>query len=131
MQHPRFRSGEITTGFIAEEYPEGFTGAPTDEQLTADLSAIAAFIGAVHERRASLIDGQLSGPVPVPDDHVVRLDGGAEHRVHFGLDRVVVDGAGSRRCSTPTTSPASVSSARASAIASGSCWWPRTAAHGR
>jgi propionyl-CoA carboxylase alpha chain len=92
MQHPRFRSGEITTGFIAEEYPDGFTGAPTDEQLTADLSAIAAFIGAVHERRASLIDGQLSGPVPVPDDHVVRLDGGAEHRVHFELDRVVVDG---------------------------------------
>ena len=28
MQHPRFRSGEITTGFIAEEYPDGFHGAP-------------------------------------------------------------------------------------------------------
>ncbi len=93
MQHPRFRSGEITTGFIAEEYPDGFTGAPTDETLTADLSAIAALIGSVHERRASLIDGQLNGPVPVPEDHVVRLDGGAEHRVHFELDKVVVDGA--------------------------------------
>ena len=23
MQHPRFRAGELTTGFIAEEYPEG------------------------------------------------------------------------------------------------------------
>jgi propionyl-CoA carboxylase alpha chain len=31
MQHPRFRSGEITTGFIAEEYPEGFEGAPADD----------------------------------------------------------------------------------------------------
>lgn len=93
MQHPRFRSGEITTGFIAEEYPDGFQGAPTDEQLTADLSAIAALIAATHERRASLIDGQLNGPVPVNEDHVVRLDGGAEHRVHFELDRVVVDGA--------------------------------------
>jgi propionyl-CoA carboxylase alpha chain len=93
MQHPRFRSGEITTGFIAEEYPEGFTGAPTDEQLTADLSAIAALIAATHERRASLIDGQLNGPVPVAEDHIVRLDGGAEHRVHFELDKVVVDGA--------------------------------------
>ncbi|MBA4082811.1 MAG: acetyl/propionyl-CoA carboxylase subunit alpha, partial [Erythrobacter sp.] len=29
MQHPRFRSGELTTGFIAEEYPEGFHGAAT------------------------------------------------------------------------------------------------------
>ncbi len=34
MQHPRFRSGELTTGFIAEEYPEGFHGAPTDEAVT-------------------------------------------------------------------------------------------------
>ncbi len=30
MQHPRFRCGDITTGFIAEEYPEGFHGAPAD-----------------------------------------------------------------------------------------------------
>jgi propionyl-CoA carboxylase alpha chain len=26
MDHPRFISGEITTAFIAEEYPEGFDG---------------------------------------------------------------------------------------------------------
>ena len=31
MQHPRFRSGDITTGFIAEEYPDGFDGAPADD----------------------------------------------------------------------------------------------------
>src|SRR4030095_725511 len=24
MQHPRYRSGDITTGFIADEYPYGF-----------------------------------------------------------------------------------------------------------
>nr|MDQ4088070.1 acetyl/propionyl/methylcrotonyl-CoA carboxylase subunit alpha [Pseudomonadota bacterium] len=30
MQHPRFREGRLTTGFIAEEYPEGFAGAPAD-----------------------------------------------------------------------------------------------------
>jgi propionyl-CoA carboxylase alpha chain len=93
MQHPRFRGGNITTGFIAEEYPEGFTGAPLDDTLTADLSAIAAFIGTVHEVRAGQIDQQLGGPVRVPHDHVVRLDGGAEHRVRFTVDRVVVDGA--------------------------------------
>src|SRR5688500_7663872 len=37
MQHPRFRSGDVTTNFIAEEYPEGFEGAPADPQLIADL----------------------------------------------------------------------------------------------
>ncbi|WP_300972978.1 acetyl/propionyl/methylcrotonyl-CoA carboxylase subunit alpha [Sphingomonas sp. LHG3406-1] len=91
MQHPRFRSGEITTGFIAEEYPDGFTGAPLGEALTADLSAIAAFIGTVHEARALRIDQQLSRPAPAGRDHVVRLDGGAEHRVRFMVDKVVVD----------------------------------------
>lgn len=91
MQHPRFRSGELTTGFIAEEYPEGFVGAPLDEQLTADLSAIAAFIGTVHEARAGQIDQQLSRPAAAARDHVVRLDGGAEHRVRFHVDKVVVD----------------------------------------
>lgn len=92
MQHPRFRSGEITTGFIAEEYPDGFTGAPLDDTLTADLSALAAFIGTVHESRAVLIDQQLGSPSPAAREHVVRLDGGAEHHVRFTLDKVVVDG---------------------------------------
>src|SRR5688572_13534821 len=41
MQHPRFRAGELTTGFIAEEYPEGFTGAPADEELIEDLAIVA------------------------------------------------------------------------------------------
>ncbi len=44
MQHPRFRSGEITTGFIAEEYPDGFTGAPADEERLRTIAAIAAGI---------------------------------------------------------------------------------------
>jgi propionyl-CoA carboxylase alpha chain len=92
MQHPRFRGGNITTGFIAEEYPEGFTGAPLDETLTADLSALAAFVGTVHEARAGQIDQQLGGIVPVMHDHVVRLDGGAEHRVRFTGDQVSLDG---------------------------------------
>lgn len=91
MQHPRYRSGNITTGFIAEEYPDGFTGAPLDEMLTADLSALAAFVGTVHEVRAAQIDQQLGDPVRPPHDHVVRLDGGAEHRVSFTVDRVTVD----------------------------------------
>ena len=92
MQHPRFRSGEITTGFITEEYSDGFTGAPLDDTLTADLSALAAFIGTVHESRALLIDQQLGSPSPAAREHVVRLDGGAEHHVRFTLDKVVVDG---------------------------------------
>src|SRR3546814_19352815 len=30
MQHPRFRAGDLATDFIADEYPDGFSGAPAD-----------------------------------------------------------------------------------------------------
>jgi len=75
MQHERFRSGNITTGFIAEEYPEGFHGAPADDALVADLAAIAGLVAASHETRAALIDGQLGGPVYPDGDYVVRVSG--------------------------------------------------------
>jgi propionyl-CoA carboxylase alpha chain len=80
MQHPRFRSGAITTGFIAEEYPDGFEGAPASAELIADLAALAALIATRQEERAAQIDDQLNGPVPPAADHVVRV-GDAEHRV--------------------------------------------------
>ncbi|WP_265587792.1 acetyl-CoA carboxylase biotin carboxylase subunit [Sphingomicrobium arenosum] len=80
LQHERFRSGEITTGFIAEEYPEGFEGAPTDEQLRTDLVALAAIVGMTHETRMSLIDGQLGEPV-YPSMHQAVILDGARHDI--------------------------------------------------
>jgi propionyl-CoA carboxylase alpha chain len=82
MQHPRFREGRITTGFIAEEYPEGFTGAPADEQLIGDLAVVAALAALETEHRACAISGQLGSDVPPPQERVVRI-AGAEHKVQF------------------------------------------------
>jgi propionyl-CoA carboxylase alpha chain len=82
MQHPRFRAGDLTTGFIAEEYPEGFAGAPADGTLVRDLAIVAALAGYETDRGACAVSGQLSGPVPAPDLRVVRI-AGAEHRVRF------------------------------------------------
>jgi propionyl-CoA carboxylase alpha chain len=82
MQHPRFRSGEITTGFIAEEYPDGFHGAPADAAMIADLAIVAALAGRQSDAQAGGVSGQLNGPVDAPDLRVVRL-AGAEHRVRF------------------------------------------------
>jgi propionyl-CoA carboxylase alpha chain len=73
LQHPRFLSGNLTTGFIAEEYPEGFTGAPADEQLMTDLAALAAIVELTYETRAALIDGQLGDPCFPEAVQVVRL----------------------------------------------------------
>jgi propionyl-CoA carboxylase alpha chain len=91
MQHPRFRASTLTTGFIAEEYPDGFTGAPASEELTADLAAIAALIAAIHDARAAEIDGQLGGPIPLALERVMKFDG-IEHHVAFTEAGVVVDG---------------------------------------
>lgn len=48
--HPRFRAGDLTTGFIAEEYPDGFTGAPLNPETYDKLVAIAVL---VHARTSS------------------------------------------------------------------------------
>jgi propionyl-CoA carboxylase alpha chain len=73
LQHPRFREGNLTTGFISEEYPEGFTGAPADEQLLTDLAALSAIVELTVETRAALIDGQLGDPVFPEAVQVVRI----------------------------------------------------------
>ncbi|TZG26173.1 acetyl-CoA carboxylase biotin carboxylase subunit [Sphingomonas montanisoli] len=91
MQHPRFASGNLTTGFIAEEYPEGFVGAPADAKLTSRLSAIAGVLASVDAGRAAQIDGRLNGPAEPPSDWVVTMDG-AEHRVSIADAAVTVDG---------------------------------------
>src|SRR3546814_12141675 len=59
MQHPRFREGALTTGFIAEEYPEGFVGAPAGSDLLRQLAAIGAFAGTAQADHARRIEGQL------------------------------------------------------------------------
>ena len=46
MQHPRFRSGALTTGFIAEEYPDGFAGAAAAPELIRLLAGVAGVAAA-------------------------------------------------------------------------------------
>ncbi|MFL6726149.1 MAG: biotin carboxylase N-terminal domain-containing protein [Sphingomicrobium sp.] len=82
MQHPRFRSGDITTGFIAEEYPDGFAGAPADAQLIADLTAIAGMVSVITDERAAEISDQLGPRTHLSCDRIARI-AGEEHRVRI------------------------------------------------
>ena len=91
MQHPRFRSGELTTGFIAEEYPDGFQGAAAEEdrlRLVAALIAGAQFSLMAHEGR---ISGQLNGAATPPREWVVKMDG-RKYAVELGEGGASVDG---------------------------------------
>jgi propionyl-CoA carboxylase alpha chain len=91
MQHPRFREGALTTGFIAEEYPDGFHGAPASPALIRSLAAIAAFAATAEADRARRIDGQLGKRLRPPAEWVVRIDD-AEHQVSVSTDGITVDG---------------------------------------
>ena len=83
MQHPRFREGALTTGFIAEEYPEGFHGAPADATLLKQLAAVAVLIDLEQSLRVRAIDGQL-GPQPAPSTERIVTIG--DHRFEICVD---------------------------------------------
>jgi len=91
MQHPRFRSGELTTGFIAEEYPEGFVGAPAADEVTRALAAIAGFMASAEADRARRVDGQLGERLDPPAKWQVSV-GGASHKVKVGTKHIKIDG---------------------------------------
>ena len=91
MQHPRFREGNLTTGFIAEEYPDGFGGAPASADLLRSLSAIAAFAATAEADRARRVDGQLGKRLAPPSAWQV-LIAGVAHDIVLSGDEVSVDG---------------------------------------
>ncbi|WP_417457521.1 acetyl-CoA carboxylase biotin carboxylase subunit [Kordiimonas sp.] len=62
MAHPRFQKGDMTTGFIAEEYPDGFEGGALSDEVREAMIVAASFINAVEVSRATQIDGQISEP---------------------------------------------------------------------
>ncbi|MQY42833.1 acetyl-CoA carboxylase biotin carboxylase subunit [Epibacterium sp. SM1969] len=76
MDHPKFVSGDMTTAFIAEEYPDGFEGVELPE---ADLKRIAASCAAMHrvaEIRRTKVSGRMDNHErKVGDDWVVSLQG--------------------------------------------------------
>ncbi|WP_019995577.1 acetyl-CoA carboxylase biotin carboxylase subunit [Aureimonas ureilytica] len=65
MQHERFQRGALTTGFIAEEYKDGFTGQEPDEPLARRLAVAAVMVALTRAERDATIDGQL-GPAIRP-----------------------------------------------------------------
>jgi len=74
MQNPRWRSGELSTGFIQEEYPDGF--APREPQ-GEELKVLAAVAGAIDHinnvRRREITDQMYGTPVVFSNERIVEL----------------------------------------------------------
>jgi propionyl-CoA carboxylase alpha chain len=76
MAHPRFRSGNITTAFIAEEFPDGFSGVTLPVETLENLAAVAAACNLTIQTRATQISGTMEHHRRViGSDWVISLDG--------------------------------------------------------
>ncbi len=76
MQHPRWREGRLSTGFIAEEFPDGFHPLVAEGETERRLVVAAALIDHTLNQRKRHISGQLREP----------------EQVRFELKRVVAMG---------------------------------------
>jgi propionyl-CoA carboxylase alpha chain len=84
MNHPRWRGGNLSTGFIAEEFPKGFAVRVPEGEIARRLAAVGAAIDHVLGERKRQISGQLTGrPVQRERRRAVWLDHG-----EVGLDIV-------------------------------------------
>tara|TARA_R110000772_G_scaffold15072_14_gene43205 strand:- start:23243 stop:25213 length:1971 start_codon:yes stop_codon:yes gene_type:complete len=91
MQHERFREGNITTNFIAEEYPDGFQGAPASDELLCNLAAVGAFAATAHADRARRVDSQLGKRLDPPSEWQVKI-GDKIMDVSISEEEIIVDG---------------------------------------
>ncbi|MBL4874356.1 MAG: acetyl/propionyl-CoA carboxylase subunit alpha, partial [Rhodobacteraceae bacterium] len=87
MDHERFISGNISTAFIEEEYPEGFEGAVLSEDILKQLAAGASAMHRVSEIRAARVSGRMDNHErEVGTDFVISL-GGVDLAVKVAADR--------------------------------------------
>ena len=74
MDHPRFQSGNITTAFIEEEYPDGFEGVELDTDLVPRIAAAACVINMISQLRRTRISGTIQNHRrKVPSGWVVKI----------------------------------------------------------
>ncbi|RVD67802.1 biotin/lipoyl-binding protein, partial [Mesorhizobium sp. M4A.F.Ca.ET.029.04.2.1] len=60
MQHPRWREGRLSTGFIAEEYPHGFAPITPNDEEKAVLAAVATAMELLRRDRLDRLSGRLA-----------------------------------------------------------------------
>jgi propionyl-CoA carboxylase alpha chain len=77
MQHERWKSGALSTGFIAEEFPEGFSLPAPKGEAALVMACVASSIDRFQNDRKRMISGQMQGWDEVAFDleRIVDIDG--------------------------------------------------------
>jgi len=116
MGNEKWRAGDLSTGFIAEEYPCGFSPREPDADERERLAIAAVFIDDLGNRRRREISGQMSGgavqfaPVRVADIGGVSEKLAVRHHDDGRAVIDVLDATGAVRRTVEVTSD----------------WWPGT-----
>ena len=77
FEHERFRAGNLSTKFIEQEYPKGFSGAELTEYKTKVLLSVGLYIYVRDAYRAARITGQIPEKARrIPERLVVTVDDG-------------------------------------------------------
>ncbi|MEM1035791.1 MAG: acetyl/propionyl/methylcrotonyl-CoA carboxylase subunit alpha [Pseudomonadota bacterium] len=84
MDEARFRSGDITTAYIKDEFPDGFQGMVPTEQQTLLLTAAASYAHSVKAQRGAAISGRMS-PMSEPRRHWTVILGDQYHEIELDL----------------------------------------------
>ncbi|MGO6941824.1 acetyl-CoA carboxylase biotin carboxylase subunit [Rhizobium leguminosarum] len=88
MKHPRWREGRLSTGFIAEEYPDGFAPMKPDQAEEAVLAGIALSACLIEtNRRERFADRLRAAAGALREDWVVKI--GDNHVAARLLDGLV------------------------------------------
>ncbi len=99
MAHPRFRAGRLTTGFIAEEFRDGFQGVHLPEEARGDIVAVAAVVHQSYARRAVSSAPRFKNAAPVANGKWVVKIGKEQHEVtvvETAMGHAVIEGKRSR-----------------------------------
>ncbi len=73
---PKFESGDLSTNFIAEEYPQGFSDKDLPAADPSKMLAVATLVHNTYARRAAGVSGQIPGRSrKIPSKWVVATKG--------------------------------------------------------
>jgi propionyl-CoA carboxylase alpha chain len=74
MEEATFRSGDFTTAYIKQVFPDGFSGAPLTDRVQRLMAGVAALVHMRKLEREQQVSGRMAPPQPIRADWTVLID---------------------------------------------------------